>query len=90
MSGLNMTDDVGEAGRNFLEQIEPFAAEREFEQAESGEIAARLHDRNEALLTGSATHEHDRDSTGGLLDNRQVDRRLVRITSGINPINCAA
>src|SRR5947209_2648521 len=62
VSGLNMKAIRAEPGRNFPEQTKPFAAEREFEQAESGDIAARLiHARNEALRDRIGDiHEHDR------------------------------
>jgi hypothetical protein len=61
---------------NFLEQIKPFTAEREFEQAETGDIAARLlHARNEALRDRVGDlHEHDWHGASSLHDHRQVDR----------------
>jgi hypothetical protein len=53
-----------------------FTAEREFEQAETGDIAARLlHARNEALRDRVGDlHEHDWHGASSLHDRRQVAR----------------
>ena len=62
VSGLNMTRDAGEPRRDLLEQVEPFAADRELVHAEAGEVAAGLRQaRNEALRNRIGDlHEHDR------------------------------
>src|SRR5207237_8747802 len=66
--------DAWQVRRNLLKQFEPFAANRELEHAEPGEIAARPRDiRNEALLDRIRDlHEYDRDRASGLLDRYEV------------------
>ena len=90
--GVEHDGNAREAGRDFLEQIEPFATDRELGPAETGEVAARLrHGRNEALCDWIGDqHEYDRDCAGGLPDDLQINRVEAGITSGISPINWAA
>src|SRR6516164_4110413 len=73
--GIEHNRYTREAGRNLLEQIEPFAANRELGPAETGEVAAGLGQAcNEALRDWIRDpHENDRDRAGGLPDDLQVD-----------------
>src|SRR6516165_8531941 len=67
---------MSEAWRNLLEQIEPFAAGREFVGAEASQVAARLGQAcNEALRDWIGDlHEDNRHSRGGLPDGFEIGR----------------
>ncbi len=74
--GIEHDGDPRKVGSSFLEQIEPFAADREFVSAETGDIAARLpHARNETLCNRIGDrHEHNWHGACGLSDRGQVGR----------------
>ena len=82
--GIAKHSGARHAGRDLLEQFQPFPAQAEFEKHETGGVAARP--RQAVNKAGSDrvddTHEHDRYGAARPLQLCDGRRALARMTSG--------
>jgi hypothetical protein len=83
--GVEHDPDPNKRGRHFLEQTEPFPANRELINAEAGEIATRLRNAGDETLRDwiGDLQEDDWDGVTRLSDGRRFVVDEATITSGI-------